>query len=138
MQDAPIADAARCLRHVFVRDLILQARIGAYPEEEKQTQRVRINIDLAVDDPGAEPGSALAVGADELDRVVNYLEIIAEIRRMAEREHIRLVETMAERIAALCLADARVKRARVRVEKPDIVPDAASVGVEIERYNAPS
>ena len=46
------------------------------------------------------------------------------------------VETLAERIAEQCLADPRVQLARVRVEKLDVFPDAASVGVEIERRYA--
>ncbi|HOF88075.1 MAG TPA: dihydroneopterin aldolase [Armatimonadota bacterium] len=44
-----------------------------------------------------------------------------------------LVEALAERIAALCLDDPRVRRARVRVEKPGALRFARSVGVEITR-----
>ena len=44
-----------------------------------------------------------------------------------------LVETLAERFAESCLRDKRVAAARVRIEKPDIIPNARSVGVEIER-----
>ena len=47
--------------------------------------------------------------------------------------HVNLVETLCERIAASCLTDKRVMAARVRVEKPDIIAHARSVGVEIER-----
>ena len=47
--------------------------------------------------------------------------------------HVNLVETLAERIAAACLKDRRVMAARVRIEKPEIIPNARSVGVEIER-----
>ena len=39
----------------------------------------------------------------------------------------------AERIARACLADSRVRLARVRVEKLDVFPDAVSAGVEVER-----
>jgi dihydroneopterin aldolase len=119
------------LRHVFVRDMVLAASIGIYPHEHQDRQRVRINVDLAVDDEAALAG--LAVGADELPRVVNYEKIVAAVRAIAGSEHTRLVETMAERIAAACLTDARVKIARIRVEKLDIFPDAASAGVEVER-----
>jgi len=48
------------------------------------------------------------------------------------------VETLAERIAALCLDDARVRSVRIRVEKLDVFPDATSVGVEIERHSRPT
>ena len=44
-----------------------------------------------------------------------------------------LVETLAERLAGICLQDPRVRSARVRVEKLDVFADAVSVGVEIER-----
>jgi dihydroneopterin aldolase len=44
-----------------------------------------------------------------------------------------LVETLAERMAAVALEDPRVERARVTVEKPDAFPDVAGVGVVVER-----
>ena len=43
---------------------------------------------------------------------------------------------MAEDIAAMCLEDPRVRSVRVRVEKLDILENAESVGVEIERFNS--
>ena len=45
----------------------------------------------------------------------------------------RAHDTLAELIAAACLRDRRVMAARVRIEKPDVIPNARSVGVEIER-----
>jgi len=59
-------------------------------------------------------------------------------RALTSDGHINLVETLAERIAALCLADARVSSVRVRVEKLDIYEQADSVGVEIERLQSES
>ncbi len=55
------------------------------------------------------------------------------IRAIIARGHINLAETLAERIAAACFDDARVKSARVRVEKLHALPGAESAGVEIER-----
>jgi dihydroneopterin aldolase len=122
------------LRHVFVRDMMLTASIGIYPHEHRDRQRVRINVDLAVDDETALAG--VVVGADELNRVVNYEKIVAAVRAIVGAGHTRLVETMAERIAEACLLDARVRIARIRVEKLDIFPDAESAGVEVERQRA--
>jgi 7,8-dihydroneopterin aldolase/epimerase/oxygenase len=118
-------------RHVFVRDIVLSASIGIYPHEHRDRQRVRINIDLAVDDETAQSGAM--VGPDELNRVVSYEKIIVAVRVIVGTGHTRLVETMAERIAEACLMDARVRTARIRVEKLDIFDDAASAGVEVER-----
>jgi dihydroneopterin aldolase len=74
--------------------------------------------------------------AERLADVVSYEPLVAEAKRIVASGHVALVETLAERLAELCLADPRVALARVRVEKLDIIPEAASVGVEIERRRA--
>ncbi len=127
----PAGDARRAgegLRRVLVRDLVLGCEIGVFRHERGARQRVRINLDLAVRE------DALPI-ADDLRNVVCYDEIVSGIRRLVEAGHLNLVETLAERIAEMCLADARIRRALVRVEKLDVYPDVASVGIEIERIN---
>ncbi len=124
-----IADAGRHIRHVFVRDLELAARIGVYASEHGRTQRIRVNVDLGAVESGED-------GVDDLDRVVDYSVIVERVRALVAAGHVRLVETLAERIAAACLEDPRILSARIRVEKLDIYPDASSVGVEIERLRA--
>jgi len=122
----PIASAARHVRHVFVRDLVIAAAIGVWAHEKGRTQRVRINLDLGV----AEPETP---APDRLDAVVCYDRLTRAVRTLATDEHLHLIETLAERIAQTALADPRILNVRVRVEKLDVYPDAASVGVEIER-----
>lgn len=119
-----VANAAARLRHVFVRDLDLQALIGIYDHEKLKPQRVVVNIDLSV-----QEGS----GDDDISHVVSYEIIVKKVEAIIAEGHINLVETLCERIAESCLKDKRVMAARVRVEKPDIIPNARSVGVEIER-----
>ncbi len=113
------------LRHVFVRDLELVARIGAYDHEKHAGQRIRINLDIEVLDDRDH--------GDQLTNVVCYQRIVDGIKAVVEAGHVNLVETLAERIAAIPLADHRVEAVRVRVEKLEAVPEAASVGVEITR-----
>jgi len=132
METTRIADAARGLRHVFLRDLLLSARIGVYSQEHGRKQRIRVNVDLGVTDDGARLSRG-AVGQDELARVVDYAVIAAQVRAIVAAGHVRLVETLAERIAEACLRDPRVELARIRVEKLDVLPDGAGAGVEVER-----
>jgi dihydroneopterin aldolase len=127
IEPSQFADARNGLRHVFVRDLTLEAHIGVHQHEKLGPQRIRVNVDLAVHERD------IAGMADDLAYVVCYEEVVSGIRRLVEAGHVNLVETLAERIAALCLQDRRVRLARVRVEKLDVFEDAASVGVEIER-----
>ena len=120
-------------RRVFLRDMELMASVGIYPHEHRAAQRLRINVELLVRDD-CEAGTD---GADRLDRVVDYERLALSVRRIVGAGHVKLVETLAERIAAAGLEDARVLRARVRVEKLDVFPDAASAGVEVERRRVP-
>jgi 7,8-dihydroneopterin aldolase/epimerase/oxygenase len=136
MEAPRIADAQRGVRHVFIRDMTLAARIGVHASEKRGAQQVRVNIDLSVEDDGARPLSRASVGQDRLARVVDYEPIAAAVRRIVAEGHVGLVETLAERIAEACLADRRVLAARVRVEKLEVFADVAAVGVEIERRRA--
>lgn len=129
-QPLRIASAANAIRHVFVRDLLLDAHIGVHRHEEDLAQPIRVNIDLTV----AESGTPIE---DKLENVVDYEHVVNGIRAIVAEGHLRLVETLAERVAAFALEDARVHAVRVRIEKLKIIEDAASVGVEIERLQTP-
>ena len=119
------ASAERAIRHVFIRNLELAAQIGVYRHEVGKTQPVRINVDLAVED--------LIDLGDDLTKVVDYGVIEGKIRAIIAEGHLNLIETLAERIAAACFDDARVKTVRVRVEKLHALSAAEAAGVEIER-----
>ena len=125
VQPLVIADAARGIRHVFIRNLELLAHIGVHRHEEGKMQPIRINVDLAVED--------LIDLGDDLAKVVDYGVIEKKIRDLIAEGHVRLVETLAERISQACFQDSRVMTARVRIEKLHALSGAESAGVEIER-----
>lgn len=113
-------------RRVFVRDYITDAEIGVWSYEKGKTQKVRINVDLIARENDAHHD-------DQIDKVVCYNEVVLGIQKIIEQGHINLVETLAENIADMTLQNDAVIRAKVMVEKLEAVPQAASVGVEIER-----
>jgi dihydroneopterin aldolase len=116
---------------VVVRDLVLPCSIGIYDYERQQLQRVRFNVELDVADPGS-------FASDEFARVLNYETVVSGIKGLVAAGHIDLVETLAERIAGLCLDDPRSMAATVTVEKLDVFPEAEAVGVSIVRRRAPA
>jgi dihydroneopterin aldolase len=111
---------------VRVRDLVLPASIGIYDHEKQVQQRVCVNVELKVRE-------AETPIDDDIANVLSYGDIVSGIKAIITGGHINLVETLAERIAEFCLDDPRVTHARIAVDKLDIVPEAASVGIEIER-----
>jgi dihydroneopterin aldolase len=113
--------------HILVRDLVVYGLIGVYEHEKSKKQRIRVNLDLEV--TGPKPTR------DLIREVVSYEDIVVWIREQVAA-HLHLIETLAEHIAERCLADARVARVTVRVEKLDVFEDCASVGVELVRERA--
>lgn len=133
VQHLPKHDAAPALlparaprRKVFVRGLVLDASIGAYEHEKNYRQPVRIDLVADVVEP-AEPAS------DRLEDVVCYNRLAQGIKAILAEGHIRLVETLAERIATLALSNPLVLSVVVKVEKPNAVREAEAAGVEIAR-----
>ena len=111
---------------VTVRGLVLMCSIGIRRREREQRQRVRVSVDLIAAAGAASPG-------DDRRRVINYEKVVAAIHDIARSGHIDLCEGFAERICAVCLADPRVERVRVWVEKLDVFSDAEGVGAMLER-----
>jgi (5-formylfuran-3-yl)methyl phosphate synthase len=111
---------------IFVRNFVLPIRVGAYAHEQASKQRVRFDVEAQI------PRSARA--AEDMRDVVSYDLLTDGIRLMVDRDHIPLLETLAERVAAMVLSHPRVLRVRVRLEKLDVGP--GSVGIEITRERA--
>lgn len=113
-------------RKVFLRNLVLDAHIGAYDSEQGVTQPVHIHLEADV----AEPSAPIA---DRLEDVMCYNKLTQGIKAILAEGHIKLVETLAERIAELALSHSMVEAVTVRVEKPQAIAEAEAAGVEIIR-----
>lgn len=111
--------------HIFIRDMIVEMGVGAYEAEKGRKQRVRINV---IAEPVVWPDAS----HDNLAQAVSYDSIVSHILTVTNADHIHLVETVAEKIAQSCLAEKRIRKITVRVEKMDIYKYAIP-GVEIIR-----
>jgi dihydroneopterin aldolase len=111
---------------IFIRDLEMIASVGVHQFEKIKPQRIRVSIDLIVGPRGPD-------ATDTVDTVLSYENVVKAVRAIVATGHFHLIETLAERIAAECLNHYTVVSAKVKIEKPDIFPDAATVGIEIER-----
>ncbi|WP_116132590.1 dihydroneopterin aldolase [Tropicimonas sp. IMCC34043] len=109
---------------ISLRDYVCPVEIGAFQEERGIRQRLRFNIVVEV-------RAAAAPLADDVDRILSYDSIVGAVDRALSEERLSLLETLAERIAEILLAEPRALRVFVRIEKLDRGPFA--LGVEIER-----
>ncbi|GJL95886.1 MAG: diguanylate cyclase [Hyphococcus sp.] len=113
-------------RRIFVRGLELDAYIGVYDSEQGAPQPLIIDLDVEVIEPSEPVG-------DRLEDVVCYNKLTQGVKAIIAEGHIKLVETLAERIADLALSNPMAISVRVRIEKPRAIPEASAAGVELER-----
>ncbi len=111
---------------IVLRDVELHALIGVYAHERAAPRRLRLQLELACDARRAAATDALA---DTLD----YDAIVQRLRLLAVQERPALLETFAQRIAAVLHDEFGVAALRLRLEKPGAVPGAAWVGIALER-----
>jgi dihydroneopterin aldolase/D-erythro-7,8-dihydroneopterin triphosphate epimerase len=111
---------------IHIKDLLLRTIVGLSEDERRDRQDVLINLVLYVD-------TRQAGQSDDVADTVNYRTLTKRIIHLVENSQFYLVEKLAAEIAAICLEDSRVKRARVSVEKPGALRFARSVGISVER-----
>ncbi len=101
---------------------------GVLPEEQQREQPFGVDIELIVD-------LAAAGASDALADTVDYGALCDAVSRVVATEHYQLLERLAERIAEICRADARVQGVVVEVRKlePPVRARVDHVGVRIER-----
>jgi phosphoglycolate phosphatase/dihydroneopterin aldolase len=112
----------------FIRviDLEVFARIGVPDEEQREAQRLLISLEL-------ECGSlAKTATTDDLTLTVNYYDVAQLVKKRATERPRRLLETLAEDLAAEILRAFPVKKITLEIKK-FILPDARHVAVSIER-----
>jgi 7,8-dihydroneopterin aldolase/epimerase/oxygenase len=112
-------------RRIFVREVVMDARIGIQPSELAAAQRVVLNVDLFV------PLAVSTPKEDHIHEVVDYDFVRASIRQRIDAGHINLQETLVDDIARILLAHPAVRAVRVASEKPDVYEDVEAVGIEV-------
>ena len=111
---------------IFIRDLALRCIIGIFPEERREKQDIVINVEISAD-------LRKAGRSDDLNDTVDYKSIKKAILKLVEGSHFQLIESLAERIADIALADEKVQQVVVTIDKPGALRFAKSSAVEITR-----
>ncbi|MDZ5663293.1 dihydroneopterin aldolase [Nocardioides sp. S-58] len=93
------------------------AHHGVFDFERREGQAFVVDLVLGID-------TRRAAATDDLVETVNYGTLTADVKAAVERDPVDLIETVAQRIADVCLLDTRVEWARVTLHKPDAPIDA--------------
>src|SRR6516162_445031 len=114
---------------ILIKDLMLRCILGLSSEERREKQDVLINLILWTD---LRPAAA----SDNIEDAVDYSAVKKRIIALVEESQYHLAETLADRIATLCLEQPAIQQVQVTLEKPTALRFAHSVGVEIIRSRA--
>jgi dihydroneopterin aldolase len=91
--------------------LTVRGRHGVFDFERRDGQDFVVDVELELD-------LTVAAASDELSDTVHYGELAEGLAAVLAGEPVNLLETLAERLAAVCLADPRVRATTVTVHKP--------------------
>ena len=114
---------------IFLSELRVDTVIGIWDWERKIRQTISIDLEMGTD-------IARAAKSDAIEDTLNYKKVAKRIQQFVADSEFQLVETLAEHIAQIILAEFEVPWVRVRVNKPGAIRGARDVGVVIRRSRA--
>lgn len=97
---------------------------GVFEFEKREGQVFLIDLVLGID-------TAPAAASDDLQDTADYGSLVASVKAAVEKDPVDLIETLAQRIADVCLLGDRVEWVRVTVHKPDAPIDATFLDVAL-------
>jgi 7,8-dihydroneopterin aldolase/epimerase/oxygenase len=101
---------------------------GVFDFERRDGQPFLVDLTLGLD-------TAPAAASDDLSDTVDYGRLVDEVKAAVENDPVDLIETLAQRIADVCLQDERVQWTEVTLHKPEapIAATFADVALTITR-----
>ena len=97
--------------HIVLSGLTVRGHHGVFDFERREGQDFVVDVDLELD-------TSVAAASDEVSDTVHYGELASALAAVVGGEPVNLLETLAQRLVDVCLADARVAAATVTVHKP--------------------
>ncbi|HKM14962.1 MAG TPA: dihydroneopterin aldolase [Marinospirillum sp.] len=114
---------------IFIEKLSFLASIGVFEWEKQVEQTLVLDIELSTN---IRPAAA----TDDLNLTLNYAAISEQVILLAQSQHHDLIETLAEKLAAMLLENFNTQQVTLTLRKPNAVPAAGSVGIKITRQSA--
>ena len=111
-------------RKVIITDLVFNTSIGIHDFEKEKEQQIKFNIVIDIN-------PLLKAAENDLNTIVNYESVVNEIKSVTRKKHYNLLETLAEDIFFSLFLNKNIIKIKLRIEKPKIIKNTSSVGIEI-------
>lgn len=111
---------------IFIDKLEIDTVIGIYDWERRIRQRVVLDLEMAFD-------IRAAARTEDVEETLNYKAVAKRVIAFVQDSEFLLVETLAERVAALILDEFPVDRVTLQLDKPHALRSARGVGIRMTR-----
>jgi FolB domain-containing protein len=111
-------------RTVLIKDFLINEIIGIHKHERINKQKIIFNIVIDVN-------KNILPDENNLSSVVDYEKITNKLKNLAKSKNYNFLESLAEDSFKEIFEDNRINSVKIKIEKPDAIPNAKSVGVEI-------
>ena len=111
-------------RTVFIKDFIVQEIIGIHEHEKTEKQKIKFNIVIDVN-------QNTLPDEKDIKSIVNYEKITNKLENLVKNKKYNFLESLAEDSFKEIFEDKRINSVKIKIEKPDAIKNADSVGVEV-------
>ena len=120
----PTKDKSSIKRTVFIKNFIIEEIIGIHEHEKTKKQKIKFNIVLDVNQSSVP---------DEKDikSIVDYEKITNKLENLTKSKKYNFLESLAEDSFKEIFEDKRINSVVIKIEKPEAIKNAESVGVEV-------
>ena len=111
-------------RTVFIKDFVIEEIIGFHESEKIKKQKIQFNVILNVD-------QRTIPNERNEKSIVNYEKITKKLEKLVKNQKYNFLESLAEDSFEEIFKDKRINSVKIKIEKPDAIKSANSVGVEV-------
>jgi len=120
----PKKDKSTIKRTVFIKDFIIEEIIGIHKHEKIKKQKIKFNIVLDVN-------QSYVPNENDIKSIVDYEKITNKLENLVKSKKYNFLESLVEDSFKEIFEDKRIKSATIKIEKPEAIKNAKSVGVEV-------
>ena len=111
-------------RTVLIKDFIIYEIIGIHQNEKVNKQKIIFNIVIDVN-------QNIFPDENNLSSIVDYEKITKKLENLVKNKKYNFLESLAEDSFNKIFSDKRINSVKIKIEKPDAIANAQSVGVEV-------
>ena len=120
----PVNKKSSIRRTVFIKDFIIQEIIGIHEHEKTIKQKIKFNIVVDVN-------QNTVPNEKNIKSIVDYEKITNKLENLVKNKKYNFLESLAEDSFKEIFEDKRINSVKIKIEKPDAIKNADSVGVEV-------